>query len=259
MLKRVLIISVVAALVVLAAAASPRVGLVLAGVTIAALLVRYVQRDDRPGFEGIGHPVPPAELPDTALAPDRVTDAVNQARRELGQSESSVGGDIEVKTQRGTSVVRVGYQAGLPFVVVRQPVGDETEMALVIRRHHSVLGLPRLVDNTPIETANIEYRLRSMELPGELEGAFDGATNRPRLFRELLGQGLGRQLGEAMYHPRFRLEDLVYGGDSLTIVVHPAAEPTDGPFARDCLAFAIPFGEHVRAFLETHHVSSAQS
>ncbi len=255
---RVLGITALLVLLLIAGFTVPRLGLLLLGVAFAAITVRMVQRDDKPGFEGIGVVEPEASAAATHTV-DRVTSAVNHARRELGQAESSVGGDIEVQTQNNTSVVRVGYQAGIPFVVVRQPVGEETEMALAIRRQHSVLGLPRLVDNTPIETANIEYRLRKMELPGELAQTFDAATNRPRLFRALLANGLGHMLEHVRYHPSLRLEDLTYGGDSITVVVHPASEPGDGPFAQDCLAFANAFGEQMRRFLEEHPVSSAQS
>ena len=242
---------------------APRIALVLVGVGVAALLIRSSGRNTPiiPPSRVERQEVPTPEEPTSSESrtPDRVLGAVNMARRELGQPESSVGGDIEAMTPLGRCVVRVGYQSDNPFIAVRQGLGDATEMAFVVRRHHSVLGLPRLVDNTPIDTANIEYRLRRMQLPGSLSSAFDAATNRPRLFRELLEHGMDRALQSAQYDARFRLEDVIYGGDSMTVVLHPAADPGDAAYLRDALLFARPFCEEMQDFLAEVPVTSAQS
>lgn len=254
-------------IVVLTAAAilawvSPKLFGMLAAVVGAALAVRYMNRSEpdpqRP-------PAPEAEADPEAPAQSRENEAVavrqalDLARRELGHDETGELAPIDLQTSLGRAQVHVGYASDVPFIGLRQPMGEDTEMAFVIRRRHSTLGLPRLVDNTPIATAKFEYRLRTMPLGDTLAHAFDAGTNRPRLFRELLAGGLGEALESVLYHPQYRLEDMVYGGDSLSLTVHPAADPTDTAWLRDTLDYAEPLCAQVRHFITVTHIPSAQS
>jgi hypothetical protein len=243
---------------------SPRLFMMLAGVTAAAIAVRYMQQTQ---------PDPLAQQPDKVEGQDsdepttssreqdavRVRQALDLGRLEVGQDPSGKLAAIELHTNIGKAEVHVGYAGEVPFVGLRQPMGDDTEMAFVIRRRHSTLGLPRLVDNTPISTAKFEYRLRTIPLTGELAGAFDAGTNRPRLFRELLASGFEDALADVLYHPRYRLEDLIYGGDALSVALHPAADPTHTPWLRETLDYSAPLAAHVRHFIDVTHIPSAQS
>lgn len=252
---------IIAAVVLLAALtyASPKLALVLAGVAIAAMLVaRFNGTPASPSIEAAEASGEPEPRPEPRADP-RVAAAFNVARRELGQAESEDTSEIEIAPPDGKLRLRVGYHGDAPFIVLRTAMGDETEMAFVIRRHRSAIGLPPIVDNTPIETAAIEYRLRSIPLQSELGSLFDAASNRPRLFRQLLDRGLESDVGELLDHSRYRLEDVVYSGTMLTVLVQPASDPAQVAFVHDCLEFASPIVARLRAFLTEATIPSAQS
>lgn len=267
---RLLLIITSAAVLGLGLWRAPRVVMILAGVAAAAWLVRRAQQTaeppvlpEEPAPEKVeGEPIvlpvtDPIAEPDPV--PARVMEAMNQGRRELGQTSLEDDSDIEFETMDGHCRVRVGYSREVPYIALRQIIGDDTEMAFIIRRRRSTLGLPRVVDNTPVESARFEYRLRTMDLGEELDHAFDAATNRPRLFRELMDSGFRSELSYLRFHPKYRLEDLVYGGDSLTLIMHPAADPSVHPFLHDSVAFAQPIAQHLREFIGASKIPTAQS
>ena len=140
---------------------SPALAVMVGGVVAAGLMVRQIQRrtpelDDIPDFppEPVDRSV---ETADTAeIVNPRLLSALDRGRRELGQEESGATTDIEFHTALGRSRIRVGYHTNLPFIALRQVVSEETEMTFVVRRRQSSLGLPRVVDNTPVETATVE-------------------------------------------------------------------------------------------------------
>jgi hypothetical protein len=244
---------------------------ILGGVVIAALMVRDAQRNQpKPvqqdaGFEPLAVPAhttielePESTVPEPPAEPTPQDVAMTLGRRELGQTGEREG-DIEFTSALGPSRIRVGFHTEVPFIALRQTLGDERELTFVVRRRKSMLGLPRVVDNTPVDTANFEYRLRTIPLPDQLEQKFEAATNRPRLFRELVAGGLETDLEYLLYDPSHRLEDLTYGGDSLTMLIQPANDPTMSPWVHDTLAFARPVTARIRNFLDSAHIPSAKS
>jgi hypothetical protein len=224
------------------------------GVAVAGWLVHRNQK--KPEQEVI----PPTVVPDPLPNPMdglRLQKALEIGRRELEQPEVGSGPDIVVPDSN--LHLRVGYREDAPFVAVTGELFRKTEMIFAIRRRRSALGLPRLVDNTPLKSAGFEYRLRVIDLPGRLGDTFEAATNRPRLFYELLAQGtLEEQIAAVTHHTQYRLEDLVYGGQHLTVLFQPAADPADTSYANDCIDMAFPFFTTLQAFISTTKIPSAQ-
>ncbi len=235
---------------------NPLVAATLAGVVVAALLVREARQGnvDPAVFE-------PEHTPEELAIPSdsRLARAMNVGRRELGQEELPQPEDIEFHSAAGRSKIRVGFHTEVPFIALRQVISEDREITFVVRRRRNTLGLPEVVDNTPVETAGFEYRLRRIELPETLSDKFEAATNRPRLFKELVAEGLDRDLTHLLYDPRHRLEDLTYGGDSLTMLIQPAADPTETPWVHETLAFARPVTNRVAHFLANADIPSAKS
>lgn len=281
MLRWTLITALATALAAVMWIGSKTLALVVLGVTGAGLLARWARQGpmprDIPDFTSTTsdppRALPPVRLtaPDAEaeteasseiepiLMPSRAIQAMDRARFELGQPESETQEDIVFHTQLGKNRLKVGYHNDTPFVALRTTFPDEAELTFVIRRTRSNLGLPRVVDNTRVDTANFEYRLRHMEIADPAGTHFEAATNRPRLFRELMQSGLQNDLQHALFDPRYRIEDLNYGGDSLTVIIQPAADPSESAFATDCITYARPFTSRVAHFLQTATIPSAQS
>lgn len=239
----------------------PTIALIFVGVGVAAFLARRTQEEDV-------DPEVEKDVIATAAAAFTSADAENRrvrarsamevARRELGMDAAEDDDSPIPLDETGLSSLRVGYADEVPYVAITHDMGDRTEMTFVIRRPRSMLGLPPIVDNTPLQNAGFEYRLRRMDLGGAVGEQLDGATNRPRLFRELLAGGLLDDLSYAHYDSQFRLEDLVYSGKTLTILVQPAVDPTQTAFAMQALMYAQPLVDRIRAFLLQTEISSAQ-
>ena len=249
---------------------APKLFGILFGVAVAAGLVRYAQdggfekrhsseTSEAPTNDEPPIPQPAPRLPGTNSAEAaRVREALDLARRELDSDSQGDLAAILLETSAGSVEINVGYASSTACLSLRYRLGAEVELAFIIRRKHTTLGLAPLVDNTPISTARFEYRLRTIPLPGPLGAAFDAGTNRPRLFRELLETGLLEELEAVLYHPSYRLEDLVYGGDSLSVAIHPAGDPTQSPWLHSVLSYSAPLTQRIRHFLETVPVSPAQ-
>ena len=185
--------------------------------------------------------------------------ALDQARTELGIPASGDASPIDLRSPVGHLRLAAGHRQQTPFVSVQWFTGEETEMTYVLRRKHSLLGLARVVDNTPVHGSQIEYRLRTMELPTPLDQHYNAGTSRPRLFRELLAAELGDQLADGLYDAQYRLEELSFTGRSLTITFVPAASPATGPWANDVLGRALKLQHTMQTFLSTSTIPSAQS
>lgn len=243
----------------------PTIALIFAGVAVAAFLARRTQDEDvDPEAEGeakkdiIATAAAAFTSPDAELQRVRARSAMDVARRELSLDPAEDSDSPIPLDQTGLSSLRVGYADAVPYVAITHDMGDRTEMTFVIRRPRSMLGLPPIVDNTPLQNAGFEYRLRRMDLGGAVGEQLDGATNRPRLFRELLAAGLLNDLSYALYDSQWRLEDLVYSGKALTLLVQPAVDPTQSAFAMQALMYSQPLVDRIRAFLLQTEISSAQ-
>ena len=231
----------------------PVIGLGLIGLTVLALIAHRLGRhQDLPFDEDQGEP----ESPSTGDA--RTRQAMTLASWEMGESGTLQNGIIQAIAPWGPFRVQVQYQDFIPYILIHSLQTEETEMVFILRRRQSPLDLPPVVSNTPIRSSAIEYHLRKIPLCAALQPHFDGATNRPRLFRELLDGGLADEVLQLLEHARYRLEDLVFDGREMALIIHPAADPADTPYVTDCLELVQPIVERMIHFLETTPIPSAR-
>ena len=257
---------VLAGLAILAVRA-PQMALILSGVAVAALLVgRAREKAAGPRAEDLPEDTSPTGSLEVAVEPEppevdpRVLAAFKVGRREAGLPETEDDEDIALHSAEGFPIhLRVGYRSDIPYIALRTLVSDDTEMAFIVRRKRSPLGLPKVVDNTPIDTARFEYRLRPMPVHPEVDAYYEAASNRPRLFRQLVEAGLGEELERLIHHPLHRLADLVYGGNAVTMLLQPAADPSLVPYVHASIEVVEPLVDRLRTFLEEATIPSAQS
>ncbi len=253
--KRVLLVAFCLLVVVVALSASPRAGAVL----VIGLLAAGVALGSRRRAALVPTEVPYA--PAVAKSTDgRVQNALRIGTHELehlGLPYARVEHGLEVELHRGRIRVDLGYYGEVPHITVRGLVGEQTEFAFVVRRRQSPIGLPPLVDNTPLDTT-MEYRLKHMGLNDENERIFKAASNRPRAFRELQESGLEEDLLDASSHARHRLEDLTYSGLFVAVTMQPAADPATAPWLLDAVQFAVPFIERMQSYLAAATIPNAQ-
>ena len=177
---------------------------------------------------------------------------------EVGEYGKLQDGVIQGMATWGPFRMRVQYQEHIPYIVLQSLETQETEMVFILRHRQSPLDLPPIVSNTPIHSSSIEYQLRKMSLESSLERHFEGATNRPRLFRQLLESGLASDVEALLSQTQYRLEDVVFNGRELLLIIHPAADPTQSPYVTDCRDMAQPIVERMIHFLETTPIPSAR-
>jgi hypothetical protein len=228
-----------------------RFALLLLGLAFLAKLVRKMMTepaDSKDNFDTIG----------TSGA----TKGPKEVLRLLAEpaDEETEDGERELVVQAPEHAFKftTGLRNEVPVITVEVLIGEPTEMVFAIRRKRSSLALTPLVDNTPIQSASIEYRLRRIPLGRDVASYFDAATNRPRLFRELLSVGFEDALITFVDHPQYRVEDMVYNGKGLTFLIQPALEPTSGQYVDDCVRLVEPLLVKLTSFLETAIIPSAQ-
>jgi len=157
---------------------------------------------------------------------------------------------LDVKRVVGAPAqLSVSFHEQLPFIGLNVEFPVETELAFIVRRLGCTLDLPRIVDNTPIPSARIEYRLRKMTLDDSISERFQAGSNRPRLFRLLMGNALAHVLADGLTNSRYRLEDLVFDGKSIVCIVQPAMDPLHGPFVTDTLNYLMPVVSAIHTFV----------
>ena len=232
---------------------SPPMGATLVFVACAALLFRRMSAPDTET------PIPESSSVDDPISTELAGPALDWARRELGLPQTGDGSPLVLNTPHGRIELATGHRNHAPFVSVKWLVGDETEMTWIVRRKQSLLGLARIVDNTPVHGSRIEYRLRKMTFSSPSNDAFDAGTSRPRLFNELLERGLADLLQQQHYDLQYRLEEVTFTGTSLTAVYVPAAEPSNSPWATESIKRALPIVQLMATFLVESHIPSAQS
>ncbi|MEC8025349.1 MAG: hypothetical protein VX223_15585 [Myxococcota bacterium] len=242
-----------AALVIVLTYVSPSMGATLGFVACAALLFRRMSAPDAETLS------PESSFVDDPISTDLAGPALDWARRELGLPETGDEAPLVLNTTHGRIELATGHRNHAPFVSVKWLVGDETEMTWIMRRKQSLLGLARIVDNTPVHGSRIEYRLRKMALSSPSDTAFDAGTSRPRLFNELLERGLADLIRQHHFDLQYRLEELVFTGTSLTAVYVPAGEPSNSPWATESIKRTLPVIQLMARFLAESHIPSAQS
>ena len=251
MMKRVGLLIVIFALVGLAVA-NPRLGAIIGLIASVGVLALWSRRRSS---------LVPIEAPGGEKLQDiRVQRAITVAMEELASHDvpaSRSFDGLEFDGPEGHVRVEVGYFGDAPFAIVRMDVGDESEFACIVRRRISPIGLPPVVENTPVG-ADIEYRLRDMPLGADIASIFAVATNRPRLVRELLAAGFEEDLRDAAHNSTHRLEDMGYGGRVLSVTVQPAVDPSTSPWLIDVLGFAETFVARLRGFLAEATIPNAQ-
>jgi len=250
---KVVLISLIAASLAVIAYISPPIGASLVVVGLSAYRLRLLSENN-------GEPAIPAADPiiDNPTSTADSGAALDQARRELGIPLTRSSDPIELQTAVGKVRLSSGHRNQTPFINVQWFTGEETEMTFIVRRKQSLLGLAKLVDNTPVHGSRIEYRLRAMELPPSLAETYHAGSSRPRLFRELLNSGVAETLRDGLFDPSYRLEELAFTGTSLTAIYVPAASPATAPWARDALERASGFLGLMQSFLANAFIPSAQ-
>jgi hypothetical protein len=231
----------------------PFIGLGLVGLIVVALVSHRLGRHQNLPFDkDLGGPGGPN------TADFRTDQAMALGGWEMGETAILEDGMIQAEAPWGLFRVCVQYQDLTPYILLHLLKTEETEMVFILRRRQSSLDLPPVVSNTPIRSSAIEYQLRKIPLDDALQTHFDGATNRPRLFRELLDAGLANEVVQLLEHTRYRLEDLVFDGQVLTVIIHPAADPGESPYIADCLELAQPIVKGMIHFLEKTTIPSAR-
>ncbi len=164
---------------------------------------------------------------------------------------------VVVPTAFGPMSAEISYRANLPFVVTRQPLGVDVELAFVIRRLGSLAGLDPVVDNTRVPLASHEIRLRRMDLGPHMR-SFEAASSRPRLFQEFMEAGLADTLAQLADHQALRVEELAFSGSALTLLVHPAVDPSSGTWLRDVAELSHQLTLVLSRFLANAVIPTAQ-
>ncbi len=231
----------------------PFIGLGLIGLSVVALVAHRLGRHQNLPFDkDLGAPDAPSG------GDDRTHKAMTLGGWEMGETGTLQDGIIQAIAPWGPFRVQVQYQDITPYILLHSLRTEETEMVFILRRRQSPLDLPPVVSNTPIRSSAIEYHLRKTPLCEALQTHFDGATNRPRLFRQLLDDGLADDVIRLLEHTRYRLEDLVFDGQEMVMIIHPAADPAESPYVTDCLELVQPIVERMIHFLETTPIPSAR-
>jgi len=226
------------------------------GILVLAGLAALAHRMGKPYDPGSSES--PEYKPEIKTGQARTEQALTLGQWEAGDDGIIEDGAIHTQLDWGQCRIEVGYKDDIPYIVLYTPPRAETEMVFVIRRKGSGLDLAPLVTNTPIASSAIEYRLKTMSLPDTLNTHFESATNRPRLFRELLEFGLADLVAQQPMTERYRLEDITYNGRELVLTIYPAADPSLAPYIADCQALAEPFAVKLAEFLEITPIPSAQ-
>jgi hypothetical protein len=246
------LLSLIAGSLAVIAYVSPPIGAALVVVGLSAFTLRQMsEREEAPSNQ-------PPPMIDNPTSSAESGSALDQARRELALPINGSAEPIDVHTQLGRIRLSSGHRNQSPFVSVQWFASEETEMTFIIRRTQSLLGLARVVDNTPVHGSRIEYRLRSMEIAPPLDRTFTAGSSRPRLFRELLASGFEKALNDGLFDPKYRLEEVCYTGRSMTALFVPAAEPAASPWASDALERTVSFVRVMQSFLAESHIPSAQ-